>query len=139
MAQHPFGRKQAGVLVEDAAHVLVGRNEALHQHVGVPRDHGGHRHPDAVYVHALIDDLEGVDIDVFLAADLFDDAALTVERRLDEPLAVGFIDGLKSMRILAVGHGQPFFAPLSRLLDDFGKVLDHGIVDFKWLFAVICG
>ena len=36
VAQNAFRGEQPGLLVEDAAHVFVGRDQAFHQHVGIP-------------------------------------------------------------------------------------------------------
>ena len=41
VAQHALRGEQSGFLIEDAAHVFVGRDQSLHQHVGVACHDGG--------------------------------------------------------------------------------------------------
>ena len=49
---------------------------------------------DAFHVVGFVDDVEGVDVDAVLLADLFDDLLVAEERRLHEPLLIGFVDAL---------------------------------------------
>ena len=126
VAQHALRGEQSGLLVEDAAHVFVGRYETFHQNVGVARNDRCDGLLDAFHVVGFIDDVESLDVDAVLLADLFDDLLVAEERRLHEPLLVSLVDGFQRMRILSVSDGQTFFTPFSRLLDDFGKMLNHG-------------
>jgi len=90
---------------------------------------GGHGPLHAFHVAGLVDDVECLDVDVVFGAYLLDDFLLTEQRGLHDTFLVGFVDGFQRMRILAVGYGQPFFTPFSRLVDDFCKMLDHcGVV-----------
>ena len=125
VAQHAFRGKQSCFLVENAAHVFVGRDQSLHQHVGIAGDDGRNGLLHALDVAGFIDDVECLDVDVVLGADLLDNAFFAEKRRLHEALLVGFVDSFQRMRILTVCHGQPFFTSFSRLLDDFSKMLDH--------------
>ena len=125
VAQHALRGEQSGFLIEDAAHVFVGRDQSLHQHVGVACHDGGHGLLHAFHVAGLVDDVECLDVDVVFGAYLLDDFLLTEQRGLHDTFLVGFVDGFQRMRILAVGYGQPFFTPFSRLVDDFCKMLDH--------------
>ena len=125
VAQHAFRGEQPGLLVEDAAHVLVRRDQPLHQHVGVAGDHGGDGLLHALHVVGFVHDVEGLQVEAVLLADPFDRGLVAVERRLHQPLLVGLIDGLQRMRILPVGYGKTFFTSLSRLFADFrnaGKI-----------------
>ena len=126
VAQHALRGEQSGLLVEDAAHVFVGRDQTFHQNVGVARNDRCDGLLDAFHVVGFIDDVESLDVDAVLLADLFDDLLVAEERGLHEPLLVSLVDGFQRMRILSVSDGQTFFTPFSRLLDDFGKMLNHG-------------
>ena len=136
VAQHAFRGEQPGLLVEDAAHVLVRRDQPLHQHVGVAGDHGGDGLLHALHVVGFVHDVEGLQVEAVLLADPFDRGLVAVERRLHQPLLVGLIDGLQRMRILPVGYGKTFFTSLSRLFDDFRKMLNHSFVSFDLLSCV---
>ncbi len=131
MAQHAFRGKEARFLVQNPAHVLVGRHQAFHQHVGVARHDGRHGLLHALHVVLFVDDVERVDVDAVFAAHFFDDGLFAVEGRFDQPFLIGFVDCLQRVGVLPVGYGQPFAAFLSRLFDDFGKMLNHG-----YLFSV---
>ena len=133
MAQHAFRGTEPRVLVEDAAHVLVGRDQTFHQHVGLARDDGGDGQLHALDVALLVEDAENPGVDAVFAADLLDDGLFAVERGLDQPLPVGGIDRLDGVRILTVGDGQTLFAFLSRFLDDFAQMLNHDYSFFWFL------
>ena len=131
VAQDAFRGEQSGLLVEDAAHVFVGRDQTFHQNVGVARNDRCDGLLDAFHIVGFVDDVEGVDVDAVLLADLFDNLLVAEERRLHETLLIGFVDRFQRMRILSVSYGKTFFTPFPRLLDDFGKMLNHGVVTFK--------
>ena len=131
VAQDAFRGEQPGLLVEDAAHVFVGRDQTFHQNVGVARNDRCDGLLDAFHIVGFVDDVEGVDVDAVLLADLFDNLLVAEERRLHETLLIGFVDRFQRMRILSVSYGKTFFTLFPRLLDDFGKMLNHGVVTFK--------
>ena len=131
MAQDTLRGEQSGLLVEDAAHVFVGRDQAFHQNVGVARNDRCDGLLDALHVVRLVDDVERLDVDVVLLADLLDNLLVAEERRLHETLLIGFVDRFQRMRILSVSYDKTFFTPFPRLLDDFGKMLNHNAVTFK--------
>ena len=97
VAQHAFRGKQSCFLVENAAHVFVGRDQSLHQHVGIAGDNGRNGLLHAFDVAGFIDDVECLDVDVVLGADLLDNAFFAEKRRLHEALLVGFVHRLQRM------------------------------------------
>ena len=97
VAQHAFRGKQSCFLVENAAHVFVGRDQSLHQHVGIAGNDGRDGLLHALDVAGFIDDVECLDVDVVLGADLLDNAFFAVKRRLYEALLVGFVHRLQRM------------------------------------------
>lgn len=93
------------------AHVFVGRDESLHQDVGVARHDGRDGQPHAVDVALFIHDLEDRTVDPLGPADLFDDLFVAVEGRFDQSLIICVVDGAERVGILAVGDGQPRLRP----------------------------
>ena len=125
VAQHALGREETRILVQDAAHVFVGRDESLHQDVGVARHDGRDGQPHAVDVALFIHDLEDRTVDPLGPADLFDDLFVAVEGRFDQSLIICVVDGAERVGILAVGDGQPFAALFLGLLDDLREFCNH--------------
>ena len=137
MAQHTLGREEARILVEDAAHVLVGRYQTLHQHVGTAVDHSLHGEVDTCHIARLVDDAEDIDVDLQLAAGLLDRGLVAKERRLDQTVLPCVVDSLDRVRILTVGYGETLASPCRCGRYQFFKMLYHDVCVFGFRVVVI--
>ena len=125
MAQRALGREQTCVLVENAAHVLVGRYQTLHQHVGTAVDYGLHGQLHACHVALLVDDIEYRHVDAELGARLGYRRLVAVEGGLDKPLLICVVYRLYGVGILPVCHGQTFLASAAGGFNDFTQMSYH--------------
>ena len=94
VAQRSLRGEQAGLLVQDTAHVLLGRNQTLHQHISLARSNCLYGLRYALYVALLVHDREDRNVDTVLGANLLDNGLLAVENRIYQTLIFLFKGGI---------------------------------------------
>ena len=130
VAESALGGKEAGVAVEDAAHVFVGGDEALHEDVGLAFGHTLHGHGHAFGVAFAVDEGEERGVDAQVGAEAACLVLGAEENGGDEPGADGVVDGGEGVGVAGVGHGQAFAAAGDGLVKNLLKFGYHGSVFF---------
>ena len=107
--QGGVGRTKTALLVEDGTHILVGRQQSLHQNVAlsvVDEVASGGR---SLHVNGLVDDLELLDVNVEVGADLLDGGGVTHQSGIDNSHLHGGVHRLDGVGVVGVGSDQTFF------------------------------
>ena len=112
VAQCALRGEEASLLVEDAAHILVGRHEALHQHVGTGAGDKGHGLVDTCHVVGFVD--YGVIAGVYALGLTGGGNAGPVAKKccLYQAFATGMFDSPEGVGVVGTCHCQS--APSSR-------------------------
>ena len=98
-----FGGSRPLVLVEDQLHVLVGAQEALHEHVGFAGADAADGLGAGLEVVLLVDDLEDAGVELELAAELLDAGLVAHQRDLGDALGGGAVGGLDRVGVVPGG------------------------------------
>ena len=82
------------LLIEDATHILVGRNQTLHQNICSTSLNRCNSHSDSLCILLNINDIESGNGDIQLCTHLLDNRLITIESRLNKTLLVCVINSL---------------------------------------------
>lgn len=128
MAQQTSLREESGLLVEYAAHILVGADEPLHQYVGVSGgDIGnGTRHTGGVTLDVC--NLESRGVDTLFLTDPEHDVAVAIYDGCHYSGCCGVGHGMECMCVLSVCYGQAARPASTGLFDKVCEVCEHGYV-----------
>lgn len=115
MAQHPFGRQQSVLLIQNAPHIFIGRNQSLHQYVGFTVIDHFHRQAHAGHIASTCDEGEFGRIYLQRHTHALNLLGITYQCRIDDPHVDSCIDRLDRMSILRIGNNYSFLRrPLLR-------------------------
>ncbi len=113
--QHVAGRQQPLLLVQDQLHVLVGADQALHEHVGLAVAHHVARLRARPAHVRLVDDGEEARVDLVLAREALDAGAVADHDHLGDALARGHRGRLDGVGVLPRRHGHAAAGGAGRL------------------------
>ena len=130
MAEDGLRRQEAALLVEDAAHILVGAAEAFHQDVAFAvTDHADGLGNGLEFV-LVVDDGEDGRVDLLVLADFQDLVLVADEGDFDDAFLDGLGCGGDGMVIDAPGGDHAFLAPGAEDFEQFVKGGNHSAIGF---------
>ena len=125
MRQYSLGGQKSALLVQNAVHILVCRNESFHQHVSLRLANHLDCLCDSFYILGFGNYLELVDIQSVTIAHLFNPVWIADQCGVDEFHIYRIAYRFKGMRILAVGNHKTFASASPGLCYNIIKRFDH--------------
>ena len=124
---------EAALLVEDGAHVLVGREQALHQEVALALVDELHGHGAGLGVVGLLDHLELVGVDALSGADLLHGLDVTHEGGLHDTAVDSGAHSGDGVGVIGISCHHSFLSFCFDQLKQVVKFCNHLAVGFLLL------
>ena len=110
---------EAAFLVEDGAHVFVGREKTLHQDVAFAAVDEVACQCSSLNVVGLLDDSELLDVDVFCLAYLRDTSLVTDEGGIDKTVVNSIVDSANSVVVHSESRHETFLRTALQHVEHF--------------------
>ncbi len=128
MAQNRLWGQQAELLVEDAPHVFVGRDEPLHEHISLTFAYHLHCDLNALDIIRFGDDRQLAHVDTLGFAHLLYLCGVAYDSGVDQACHYRVIYRFECVRILPVSHYKPLFSFRFCFEDYVLQMFDHDFI-----------
>ena len=119
VCQSDVRRAEAAFLVEDGAHVFVGREKAFHEDVAFAAVDEVACQSSSLNVVFFLDNLELVDVDLLFLADLGDTSRVADEGGFDEAVVDSVVDSADCVVVHSVSCYKTFFRTALQHVEHF--------------------